>query len=85
MSRRGKSEDLYGGAAKAWLFLWAKPDGTFVPRAASVATTEKEAERDMLLFGRGSPEPLFMVRADASALVDYCPEFPVYCGIKESE
>jgi len=83
MGRRGKSEDLFNGVSKAWLFLESRPGGTFVPHSASLARTEAVAKQDMLLLGCESRNPLICVRVDASVLVEYCPEIPVYFGSKE--
>lgn len=84
MSRRGKSEDLFNGQAKVWLFLEAMPGGEFVPRAASLAVREKDAELDMELVC-GNRGPMVCVRANAAAVADSCLEIPVYFGAKEGE
>ena len=80
MGRKMKTDALLSGKEKAWLFLESLPNGDMRPFAGSLALTEEVANRDILLAGCSVPGPLLCVRIPARALVDFCPDIPVYYG-----
>ena len=76
----GRRMKMFKAGDKAWVFLSSKPDGSLVPFAASLALTEKQAREDLVTVGLDSGGPAVCARFDASFLVDFCPDIPVYLG-----